>query len=196
MKRTIITIYILISAASGIFAQDVTDYKKYQEEGRQKVASENYVEAIKDYDKAIQSMPYYSTLYYDRGFAKMQLKDYKGAITDFSIAINKKPHDLSSILQRGIAYYQVKEFEAAVNDLNIVLKYSPTNQDARFYLDESQKELFQIQKEYEEQMLVSQNQQNYQNQQLKMLRRYNRNRIIFGTVLPLAFWTTTWLIFR
>src|SRR5688572_18470689 len=54
--------------------------------------SGKHMEAIKEYNKALNIKKDYYSAYYGRGLAKMKLKDYRGAIEDYNYAIELEPN--------------------------------------------------------------------------------------------------------
>ena len=64
----------------------------------------NYNEAIKYYNKAIQFNPNYLEAYNDRGFAYSKLKNYNKAIEDYTKAIQIDPSRAVIYHNRGVVY--------------------------------------------------------------------------------------------
>ncbi|MEI0701468.1 tetratricopeptide repeat protein [Brachyspira intermedia] len=54
---------------------------------------EHYVEAIKDYNKAIELDPNNSYIYYNRGVSKENLTQYKDALKDYKKALELDPNN-------------------------------------------------------------------------------------------------------
>ena len=177
------------------YSQNVADYKKYHNQGRELAQKEQFKEAITAYDQAIQTMPYYSQLYHDRADAKLKLRDYDGAIADYTIAIQKKPHDIYSYQSRGVALYHLEEYAQALTDFEKVLEFSPYHAEAQKYQSLAQNAHNQVlatskPKSSNQQQALIQNQREL----LRRQRRANRNQIIWGNIVPTVIWTTAFLI--
>ena len=67
-------------------------------------AAKDYLQAIKDFDKAIQINPDLSEAYNNRGGAYYQLEHYNRAVEDFSNATKLNPDDISVYYNRGYTY--------------------------------------------------------------------------------------------
>ncbi|OJJ19494.1 hypothetical protein BKI52_22055 [marine bacterium AO1-C] len=188
--------YLLIAlclvALSNLQAQKVLEYKKYYHDGQAKLKAGKFTEAIADLDKAIQRMPYYSAMYAERGEAKLKTQDYAGAVDDFTITLQKKPYDYHTYIKRGIAYYHLQDYVNAELDLQDALHYKPYDKQAQQYLAKTQAQLKVIKQQtiaQQNEILATQNQQNERNRWERRQRRFYRNQLIWGTLLPLAVWT-------
>ncbi|HAS40748.1 MAG TPA: hypothetical protein DCS93_09730 [Microscillaceae bacterium] len=193
LKKICYTLLILgVLGATNTQAQKVLEYKKYYHDGQAKIKAGNYQEAIADLDKAIERMPYYSAMYAERGEAKFKTKDYAGAVSDFTITLQKKPYDYQTYIKRGIAYYHLQDYVNAELDLQDALHYKPYEKQAQQYLAKTQAQLKVIEQQVLAQqnaVLATQNQQNERNRWERRQRRFYRNQLIWGTLLPLAIWT-------
>lgn len=173
-------------------AQQVLEYKKHYQEGQAQLKAGNYTEAIASLDKAINRMPYYSAIYAERGKAKLKAKDYIGAVDDFTITLTKKPYDYRTYLLRGIAYYHLQDYDNAELDLKDALHYQPYDRETKQYLAKTQskqKELYLAAVTKQNEVLATQNPNTQQAQWERQQRRHYRNRLIWGTIIPIAIWT-------
>ncbi len=84
-----------------------------------------YVNAITNYNQALQLNPNNTDLYYRRALAHYQLGDYEGAIADYSQAIQINLHDAKSYNKRGLALYQLGRFEEAIDDYTQAIRINP-----------------------------------------------------------------------
>ncbi|NDJ22485.1 tetratricopeptide repeat protein [Nostoc sp. B(2019)] len=84
-----------------------------------------YVNAITNYNQALQLNPNNTDLYYRRGLAHYQLGDYEGAIADYSQAIQINLHDAKSYNKRGLALYQLGRLEEAIDDYTQAIRINP-----------------------------------------------------------------------
>ncbi len=187
MKRTAILL-ILLWLTQFITAQRAENYKKYLDLGRTEVLKGNYLAGKALFDTAISVMPYYPAIYQDRGYALMQLKHYENAISDFTIVLLKQPYQAEVRYLRGEAYYYVGKYQEALTDFEQVLTDVPGNSKAMERITQMQKFL-----------VKSTSYQNTDQRKEDEEIRYNaareREAVIWGTVVPLLFWTavfTSW----
>ncbi len=66
--------------------KSIEGLKAYEDAGMN-YDSGDYINAIKNYNKAISILPSLTDVYYNRGISKEMLKDFTGAIEDFSKGI-------------------------------------------------------------------------------------------------------------
>ncbi|WP_299465956.1 hypothetical protein [uncultured Microscilla sp.] len=193
MKNTIYLILLITGLTYQAQAQKVLEYKQYYHTGQAQVKAGQYDAAIASLDKAIERMPYYSAMYAERGKAKLKVKDYAGAIRDFTVVLQKKSYDAQAYLQRGIAYYHLQDYNNAEFDLKDALHYRPENSEAKQYLDKTlakQEELRQLALQQQNEILATQNRTNQRDEWERRQRRFYRNQLIWGTIVPLAVWTS------
>ena len=99
-----------------------SDYEEYAFEA---YYSDQYEEAIKNYDMAIKLSPQNSSLYQWRGRVKSAMKLYVDAIVDFDKAIeidSKKPHVFYS---RGVAKYNLQRYKESITDFDKAIEINP-----------------------------------------------------------------------
>ena len=106
--------------------------------GNAKAVSEQYEDAIHDYNKAIDhqarpflgwevanSGPLQNTLFYmvyhNRGNAKAELSDSEGALKDYSESIRLAPYSSQSIFNRGNMHLDLCRLDEAINDYERVV---------------------------------------------------------------------------
>ena len=189
MKK-IILIILGFLCFSGLSSQNVERYKDYHDKGRTLILKGEYNHAIQSLDTAISIMPYYSTIFQDRGYAQMQLKNYDAAVLDFNHVLDKKPYLDEVRLQRGMALYHLNRLDEAEVDLIRVINSTPNKmQEAIIYLDNIEKEKQLIAQNVHRNLHAKRLQ--IENQRLNRAR--HREEIIWGTAVPLAFWTTVFL---
>ena len=104
----------------------------YYNNGIAKYISEDFIGAIKDFDKAIGIKSKESDYYYFRGLAKNNLKDNLGAIIDFDIAIELSPKFYGAYFKRGLTRLALKQYKESINDFDVVIESSTNITDA-FY---------------------------------------------------------------
>ena len=185
--KNILLVVLCILCFTELRSQNVERYKEYHDKGRSQILKGNYKNAIHYLDTAISIMPYYSTIFQDRGYAQMQLKEYTAAIFDFDNVLNKKPYLDEVRLQRGMALYHLQRLDEAEEDLIQVLNSTPNKiREATIYLENIQKE----------KQLINQNDLDEMRNRVeseRLNRARHRENIIWGTVVPLAFWTSVFL---
>jgi tetratricopeptide (TPR) repeat protein len=115
---------------------------KYTSDGLFRILMGNYVEAIVDFNKAI-NMDNNPIAYMGRGEAKYKLGDYRGAIQDLNQAITRlnsstkyigdRSFFLSAYKYRGLSKYGLKNYKGAIDDLNKALEYIQESSDMEVY---------------------------------------------------------------
>ena len=90
-----------------------------------KLKSEDYEEAIKGFDKAIEGYQGYAKVYQERGHAKSDYGFYQEAIQDYTEAIELIPDDAVAYYNRGNAKQKNEDYIGAIQDYNKALKLNP-----------------------------------------------------------------------
>jgi tetratricopeptide (TPR) repeat protein len=105
----------------------------FQIEGNEFLQNENFISALKSYNKAIdlykkeKNAPYMlAKCFYYKAYCKQNLEDYRGAIMEYNNAINEfgkisKEDDfyITSFYYRGICKSLINDLNGACNDLSI-----------------------------------------------------------------------------
>ena len=91
---------------------------------------EQYDNALKDYESAIQIAPDQLILYEGRANIHFLMGDYNDAISDYNRFLSKTDKsDLKSyavaIGNRGFCYFSMEDYENALRDLNECIQYDP-----------------------------------------------------------------------
>jgi len=92
-----------------------------------------YEQAIKDYDKAIELNPNYAEAYNNRGNAYAKLNEHERAIEDFNKAVELNPNLAEAYGNRGIVYSEIQRYEESARDLKkagILFLHSRREEDA------------------------------------------------------------------
>ncbi|WP_154658325.1 tetratricopeptide repeat protein [Eisenibacter elegans] len=189
MKTTLwMSLCLWIASQYAIQAQGVMQYREWHHEGKAQMVAGDYVAAIASFDKAIQRMPYYVTMYFDRADAKVLNGQYKEAIGDYNYVLEKQQRNYKAFRGRGIANYHLNNFDAAERDLRECLKYSPVDMEAQKYLNYvlEEKEALAQQAAMERARQQALNQQ-YQARREAELRRY-RTAVVAAAVVPVVVW--------
>lgn len=78
--------------------------------------------ALKDYLKAIELNPKYSSAYYNAGTVYLNTARYDQAIEYFNTSLTYNPGFAFAYFNRGLAYMKKKEWEKAIQDFDQVVK--------------------------------------------------------------------------
>ena len=106
--------------------------EKYYRSGVKARQRGQYLEAIEDFNKAINLKPDYADAYYDRGYTYHRKDEYKQAIEDFNKVINLKPDYADAYFFRSHAYITQGRHDEAIQDLDKVIELSPNDVNAYF----------------------------------------------------------------
>jgi tetratricopeptide (TPR) repeat protein len=145
MKSLLILSGILLGA--NIFGQTAFEYYNI---GLVKYNLDNHIQAISDFDKAIEINPEYAEAFNLRGASKFNIEDYAGAIEDYSRSIeisirrlgvarvtisdntgkaieSEKPSRISNVLatpyyNRALAKVATGDYEGAIEDYSKALE--------------------------------------------------------------------------
>lgn len=190
MKRFLVfTIGLFLSF--NIISQNVERYMEYHDKGRTLILQAEYEKAILILDTAILTMPYYTTIFQDRGYAFMQLKKYQEAISDFNHVLSKKPYLHEVRLQRGMAlYHDNKLAEAEIDILDAINNTPRKSIEAIIYLENIRREKEFILQKYNQEQFDN---MRWQIENERITRARHREEVIWGTLVPLAFWTSVFL---
>ncbi len=102
-------------------------------QGRQKLATNQYFDAIKIFTRVIQSKPKTQEAFFFRGIAKFNLNDVQGAIKDFQTTIILNPFYSHAYHYLGIAEDRIGNYSQAFQLFDKALQLSPYN--AYIYLN-------------------------------------------------------------
>ncbi len=86
---------------------------------------ENYENAIKSYDKAIEINPQYAKAYSNRGVAKFVSGDIAGALLDYDKAIEINPQLAGAYNNRGNAKFDLGDKTGALLDYDKAIEINP-----------------------------------------------------------------------
>ena len=81
-------------------------------------AKEDFDNAIKDYNRAIQLEPDYAEVYNNRGTAYANKDEFDNAIENFDKAIQLQPDYVNAYHNRGTAYINKGEYNQAIKDFS------------------------------------------------------------------------------
>ena len=84
-----------------------------------------FLEAIKEFDKAIEIDPRNFEGWFSRGLTKNLLKQYEEATKDFDKAIEIEPEDYTCWRLRGQSKGGLEQYEEAIKDFDKAIEYGP-----------------------------------------------------------------------
>lgn len=122
---------LLFFSTTNIFAQLNTYSLMFQ--GRQKLATEHYFQAIQIFTRVIESKPQTQEAYFFRGIAKFNLNDYLGAKKDFQNTIDLNPFYSHAYHYLGITEDRIGNYSQAFRMFDKAINLSPY--DAYVYLN-------------------------------------------------------------
>ncbi len=99
----------------------------YHDRGGSYSAMGRYIEAITDFDKAIELRPRHAWTHGSRGIAYTQIHEYDRAIDDFNQAIAIKPDYAWAYGSRGLAYRDMQNYAQALADFSKAMELNPHN---------------------------------------------------------------------
>lgn len=101
-----------------------SDY--FNQQGIEKYHAGDYVEAIKDYTKAIKLNSAPLNYYLNRGNARTKAQDYYGAISDFTKVLEYEPKNAEALNYLGLAKYYLGDYQHALEDFNKAIESDST----------------------------------------------------------------------
>jgi Flp pilus assembly protein TadD len=84
-----------------------------------------HIEAIKDFDQAIQLDPNFAIAYYNRGSSYQVLGQYEHANQDYDRAIQLNPNFTFAYNSRGASYHALGQYERAIQDYDKAIQLDP-----------------------------------------------------------------------
>ena len=100
--------------------------------GRHALYFDDFLTAIRYFNKVIETKPYLDKPYYYRAFAKFSLEDFRGAEEDCDACLERNPY-LTEVYQlRGLCRIHNKNFEGAVADYGKVLEEEEKDFTSRY----------------------------------------------------------------
>lgn len=102
-------------------------------EGNKKLIRRDYIGAIVDFTKIIETDPNHSSAFINRGFAKNKLNDTIGELKDCNSALVLNPDNIFALFNRCVARIKLKDYLKAINDLTKFLCLRSSFGVAHFY---------------------------------------------------------------
>lgn len=128
MKHIILSI-LLICLATFVFAQTA---KELTQRGRELYEKREYMEALLNFNKAIEVDPLYAPAYYMRGNIKEAFEDHHGAMKDYNLAIEKNPKLADAFFVRGNVKMNLQDYYGAIDDFSAAIQINENYIEAYF----------------------------------------------------------------
>jgi tetratricopeptide (TPR) repeat protein len=128
MKNLMIALSLL-AVAPMVAAQTA---KEYTQKGRELIEKREYMEAILNLNKAIETDPTYSSAYYLRGNLKESFEDQHGAMKDYNSAIERNPKYAEAFFARGNIKMKLQDYYGAIADYTSAITLNENYIDAYF----------------------------------------------------------------
>jgi tetratricopeptide (TPR) repeat protein len=119
----------LVFITSFAFAQSA---KELTQKGRELYEKNEFMEALLNLNKAIQTDPKYSPAYYLRGNIKDKFEDRHGAMKDYNIAVEKNPKFADAFYARGNVKMKLQDYYGAIADYSSAIAINENYIEAYF----------------------------------------------------------------
>lgn len=113
----------------GFNAKAQVNYRHFVLAGRIDLSEDRFIEAIRNFNTAIQYKEDHFEAYFLRGIAKFNLSDYQGAADDFSKTLQIHPLYVRALHYRGVANDRLGNYADAMADFAKALSIDPFNAD-------------------------------------------------------------------
>jgi Tfp pilus assembly protein PilF len=91
---------------------------------------EEYEEAIKNYDRALELNPDNANIYSNKSIVYRSMKRYEDAFKSLDCAIKLKPDLAAAYSNRGLVHSELKQYKTAIKDFDRAIELEPTIGDA------------------------------------------------------------------
>lgn len=95
--------------------------------GIKKVKNRDFVNAIKDFEKAIAANNGFVKAYVGRGMCYFMLDNHSKAIEDLNMALQRDPENVTALFWRGSSFMMMGKSKEAISDFSGVIKKQPEN---------------------------------------------------------------------
>jgi tetratricopeptide (TPR) repeat protein len=129
--KVIQSIVVAALVLSGInsFSQSA---KESTQRGMELYGKQEFMEALLNLNKAIETDAKYSQAYLVRGDIKAAFEDYHGAMKDYNSAIENNPKLADAFFARGNAKMKLQDYYGAISDFSSVIGINENYVDAYF----------------------------------------------------------------
>jgi len=128
MKRILLSI-CLITFYTALFSQTAKDYTQ---KGKELYEKHEYMEALLNFNKAIEVDPNYAIAYYMRGNIKEAFEDHHGAMKDYNTCIEKNGKFADAFFVRGNVKMKLQDYYGAIDDYGSAIGLNENYIDAYF----------------------------------------------------------------
>lgn len=125
-KIIVSAFFFFIISITFIFAQPAY---VFHDKGLEKLEAKNYVEAIKDFDLALQKDKNHAPSYCDKARAEAEIGKKEEALKNFEQAIKLKSDYIDAYYYRGLLYHKLKD-DKAIADFSKTIQLDPKKTDA------------------------------------------------------------------
>jgi tetratricopeptide (TPR) repeat protein len=106
--------------------------KELTQKGRELFEKGEYMEALLNLNKAIETDPAYAAAYYFRANIKDSFDDRHGAMKDYNTAIERNPKFSEAFFARGNIKMKLQDYYGAIDDFSAAIKLNENFIDAYF----------------------------------------------------------------
>ena len=115
------------------------NWEKLKEKGNAEFKKQNYAEAIRYYDEAIDINPKEPTLYSNKGLCEKNLKKYLSSIESYKKALELNPLNTKNLFKLYAVYILVGNYQEALSLVNQCCELEPQNTMFKTGKDEVEK---------------------------------------------------------
>lgn len=128
MNRSYISL-CLLTISSMAFCQNA---KELTQKGRELYEKREFMEALLNLNKALESDPNYAPAYFIRGNIKDNFDDRHGAMKDYNTAIEKNSKFADAYFARGNVKMKLQDYYGAIADFTSCIALNENNIEAYF----------------------------------------------------------------
>jgi tetratricopeptide (TPR) repeat protein len=128
-KILIAQLVSLLLVLNLVQAQTAEDYLK---SGNQKLKADQFLEAKKEYEKALKLNPQLAKAHHNLGDVFYILGEYPQALSSYTQAIHISPQDAEPYCSRASLYFEMRKLKEAQADVNKAIELKPDFVNAHF----------------------------------------------------------------
>ncbi len=129
MKKGVLFSVAMIIGIMTLAAQSAKDLTQ---KGMELYEKREFMEAILNLNKAIETDPKYSQAYFVRGNIKATFEDYHGAMKDYNSAVENNPKSFDGYFERGNVKMKLQDYYGAIADYTAAIALNENYVDAYF----------------------------------------------------------------